>query len=705
MYVKRICDKNVGPIEQTIINFPFTSEGNPKPTIIVGENGTGKSILLSNLVDALYEMAAKAFSNVEVPVGNNMGSYQYYKPIQPIEIHTGKKYLYSYIEFDDNFTPNNLIQYIFKSGSIDYNTIKNEINTSNINGFSWKDSGNQKHITASKEQTDKIFSHDVLCFFSPDRYEKPIWLGKDYYNSLSQVEHPTIQKNLSGYLNNPISVKNMTNFDLQWLLDLIVDSRCDVDFISERNNNAAKVSIGNFVKPKHVLINNLLALSLSRKLIENIMSEILGENVYFALSDRSNKGGSRFSINLSKDESVIIPTLDSLSTGQSALFNMFATIVRYADNNNVNNSFKLENIIGIVIIDEIELHLHSNLQASTLPKLIKLFPKIQFIVTTHSPLFLLGMDKEFGANGYEIYEMPTGKKITSEKFAEFGKAYKYLCDTETHANEIHHIIQETIDKQEEINSALIITEGASDWKHMKSAWESLLQDDAFSEKYRSIKFSFLEFESKKVDDNTHPVLQMSNSELVKMCEDFAKIHEPRKMIFIADADDEATTKKLTDNKKTKEWGNNVYSLVLPVPENRMSTPQICIEHYYADEDIKTTVEISGISRRIYMGDEFDNDGESKELHLRCRDEKHCGENYKKYYTHNQRNICIIDGTCDKRVWDITNPNPQKPNLALSKMEFANHVLEGKGKFEKFKETSKLSSFKPLFQAIQKIIDG
>lgn len=43
---------------------------------------------------------------------------------------------------------------------------------------------------------------------------------------------------------------------------------------------------------------------------------------------------------------------------------------------------------GIVLIDEIETHLHLQLQKVVLPLLTKLFPNIQFIVTTHSPFVL-----------------------------------------------------------------------------------------------------------------------------------------------------------------------------------------------------------------------------------------------------------------------------------------------------------------------------
>jgi predicted ATP-binding protein involved in virulence len=43
---------------------------------------------------------------------------------------------------------------------------------------------------------------------------------------------------------------------------------------------------------------------------------------------------------------------------------------------------------GIVFVDEIELHLHPALQQEVLARLRKTFPKIQFIVSTHSPLVI-----------------------------------------------------------------------------------------------------------------------------------------------------------------------------------------------------------------------------------------------------------------------------------------------------------------------------
>lgn len=49
---------------------------------------------------------------------------------------------------------------------------------------------------------------------------------------------------------------------------------------------------------------------------------------------------------------------------------------------------------GIVLIDEIELHLHPSLQKTVLQRFRKTFPDIQFIITTHSPIVL----SSFNAN-------------------------------------------------------------------------------------------------------------------------------------------------------------------------------------------------------------------------------------------------------------------------------------------------------------------
>jgi hypothetical protein len=78
-----------------------------------------------------------------------------------------------------------------------------------------------------------------------------------------------------------------------------------------------------------------------------------------------------------------------LATGYKALINLVIDIYLRlsAAQPGVAHS---EDLIGLVLIDELENHLHPQLQRQLPLSLAELFPKVQFIVSTHSPIPLLG---------------------------------------------------------------------------------------------------------------------------------------------------------------------------------------------------------------------------------------------------------------------------------------------------------------------------
>ena len=80
MYIKQIVDVNMGPIKRIDIQPSFEDTGIPKPLIIVGENGSGKSTFISNIVDSFFELAGKAFQDALHPSDYGNG-YDYYKTI------------------------------------------------------------------------------------------------------------------------------------------------------------------------------------------------------------------------------------------------------------------------------------------------------------------------------------------------------------------------------------------------------------------------------------------------------------------------------------------------------------------------------------------------------------------------------------------------------------------------------------------------
>ena len=61
---------------------------------------------------------------------------------------------------------------------------------------------------------------------------------------------------------------------------------------------------------------------------------------------------------------------------------------------------------GIVFIDEIELHLHPTIAAEILQRLRRSFPKMQFIVSTHSPLVITHFDQSSDDDDdYRLYQL------------------------------------------------------------------------------------------------------------------------------------------------------------------------------------------------------------------------------------------------------------------------------------------------------------
>jgi len=664
MYIEKIHYDNLGPIRK--FDFSFTNAGNPKPLILVGENGSGKSLFLSNIVDAFFEIAQIGYQNVAIP---ELNGYKYFKTLSNIQISIGEAFLCSHIRFAQD---EDKIEYIFKCGSKAFDSYCSEIGDSLHLDLQWPDTENFKKVITNKKIAKDCFTKGVICYFGPSRYEKPVWVGKDYYLQ-SLDEHINITEKFDGTLETPIIASNITPQNMTWLLDIIVDSRTDVAF---QGQEMASVNVSPGV---------LSQLTQARRNVESILSDILGEQVYFGLNFR-NSGNSRFHIRSKATGNVVIPTLDSLSTGQLSLFNMFSTIIRYADKSDISYSVKNENISGIVVVDEIELHLHSNLQRNILPKLLKRFPKIQFIITSHSPLFLLGMEEKYNADGFDIYQLPDGTKIAAEMFSEFQNAYEYISNTKKYNEEISSAINKHSDK------SLIITEGASDWRHLKAAFNSLKQCEDYTHLFEGIDFDLLEYDPKNSNSEHVLKLEMGGASLSTMCETCSKLPQKRKLIFIADNDDASIAKKLSASNSSdtfKCWGNGVYSCLLPVPAHRKDTPEICIEHLYSDDEIKTPVNVDGIERRLFFGSEFDKYGKSPSQDRFCQNRNACGPN----------KICIIEGAMNERVLALNDETDSETNYALPKMVFASKVLANEAPFNSFN----FSGFLPLFETIRKIL--
>jgi len=339
--------------------------------------------------------------------------------------------------------------YVDKSGFLDPNDYAKKMQ-GRFNGVSWDKVGNKK-ITNGEDFKD-VFKKGSICYFPSSRREMPHWLNRESINDELTFK---LEDEIEGILGKPVFVESCVEENKRWMLDVFLDSKVDIEPAEDKFKILDNVTDKILLKKGRTNVDILL---------KNILQD---ESIILGVGYRSER---LYRLHIKNNEKVVIPSLDHLSSGQSILFNLFTTIIRYADIGDVNKSINLDQIEGIVLVDEIDAHLDSQLQYDILPKMINLFPKVQFIVTTHSPLFLLGMEKNFDVDGFRIIEMPNGNVISTERFSEFKKSFEYYKLTKDY--------EESIQKRMlEGTKPLVLTEGETDPVYIKTALDLLDRKD------------------------------------------------------------------------------------------------------------------------------------------------------------------------------------------------------------------------------------
>jgi predicted ATP-binding protein involved in virulence len=327
---------------------------------------------------------------------------------------------------------------------------------------------------------------------------------------------------------------------------------------------------------------------------------------------------------------------------------------------------KLSTIGAFVLIDEPEISLHPSWQLKILDFYKTLFKDdqgrqtSQLFVATHSS-FVIHNNTRMNDKVLILKKDAEGRIYTPE----IGKFYNWSGEEAVKEAFDITMLQERVLQSPK---HLIITEGKTDWKHLKRALSKIRETMEIED-----NFEFLEYEDE---------VEMGSSQLVTLCQSLSKINHQSKIIAIFDRDEPAIINKISLNngESFKHWGNGVYSFPIPVPPHRTQT-NICIEHYYSDEEVKTQ---DRDSRRLFIGNEFcRNYGIHNDKDKICANRNKCGEG----------SIQIIDdGVC--------KIDRQETNIALSKNKFAQYILEEDGPFQNVNFTN----FIPIFSNIRAIIE-
>lgn len=109
---------------------------------------------------------------------------------------------------------------------------------------------------------------------------------------------------------------------------------------------------------------------------------------------------------------------NEMSDGFKAAINIVADLIlKMQSDGKLSDAYQKE---GIVLIDEIETHLHLGLQKIIMPLLTKIFPNIQFIVTTHSPFVLSSMDN---AVAFDLEQRSPIDDLTDYSYSSLAEGY------------------------------------------------------------------------------------------------------------------------------------------------------------------------------------------------------------------------------------------------------------------------------------------
>lgn len=255
----------------------------------------------------------------------------------------------------------------------------------------------------------KILFDNPLAIFNA--YQKGEFIAAHF-----EAKRNTSLKEPSGI--NKISLKPVYNIDEhagKEFIQYIVNLKADRSFAKDDNDLDTVTKIdtwfSDFEKSLYILFNN-----------SNIRLKF-------------NRKGYNFNIIENGKEPY---SLNQLSDGYSAILSIVTELIMRMEEHKVRNY----DVEGIVLVDEIETHLHIDLQKRILPFLTAFFPKVQFIVTTHSPFVLSSISNSV------ICDLE--KKIVTSDLT--GYSYDTLIESYFESDKYSNDLKAKIDEYEELKN-------------------------------------------------------------------------------------------------------------------------------------------------------------------------------------------------------------------------------------------------------------
>jgi predicted ATP-dependent endonuclease of OLD family len=334
MYIKHLAIENLKSISKFEMDFP-------KPAgwhVIIGDNGAGKSSVAMGIALGLNGGYDSAF---------DINWSRFIKKNEDLlKIET----LFTLHDIDSAFQPDNVgelqrYKHIYRSGLRDHEILPHQEKHR-------KSKSPEVETNAWGERLNSTDEFNIGWFFAgfgPFRR----FSGGEYNKNLEEI--------------NPRASAVISLFDEKYTLSEALNWLRELNYKKLEGDIKSKNTLNNLID----FLNNGNLLPFGTRL-----NKVSSEGVFF-----TDGNGNEVEIN---------QLSDGFRSILSLAFELIRLLIRFYDEEKVFKNFKKGDytidLPGVVIIDEIDAHLHPTWQTRVGQWFTKYFPALQFIVTTHSPL-------------------------------------------------------------------------------------------------------------------------------------------------------------------------------------------------------------------------------------------------------------------------------------------------------------------------------
>lgn len=347
MEIKQFRLHNIGRFKDITIPLAPNEQSEGNVTVFVGNNGTGKTSLLKSLATSLSWLVAR----IKSESGNGTA-------IPELVIHNGKNSAAIDIKLVDQ-----------NNEAMDWRIAKSR------KGRKGEHSSILGGATKLAEFYRDLLTNDdnavlpLVAFYSVERVVIDVPLKIRGKHTFSQID---------GYDQSLTQGVNFRRF-FEWF--------------REREDTENESAI-----PQHILDNIETTKGKSSQIWKDLityqtatrdrqLSAVRTAISQFMPGFSNLKVKRKPRLHMSIDKNDMTLNVEQLSQGEKSLMALIGDIARRLAMMNPELENPLEGD-GIVLIDEVDMHLHPKWQRSLIKQLTSTFPKCQFVLTTHSPLVI-----------------------------------------------------------------------------------------------------------------------------------------------------------------------------------------------------------------------------------------------------------------------------------------------------------------------------